>query len=100
MKFDTVPMETPAVRATSAMVGRLRCNCRVPIEAFQNGSSENAMPQRNHLPKKGRTFLSVRRLIRKRLDGGIALSKIEHFSNSWQKDCANEFPALYSIARA
>jgi hypothetical protein len=28
-------METPAVRATSAMVGRLRCNCLVPIEAFQ-----------------------------------------------------------------
>jgi len=40
MKFDTVPMETPAVRATSAMVGRLRCNCLVPIEAFQTVAVE------------------------------------------------------------
>jgi len=41
MKFETVPMETPAVRATSAIVGRLRCNNLAPIEAFQTLATES-----------------------------------------------------------
>ncbi|MGT2465880.1 hypothetical protein ACVOMV_13285 [Mesorhizobium atlanticum] len=35
MKFDTVPMETPAVRATSAMVGRLRCKGMIRLKRFK-----------------------------------------------------------------